>query len=81
MHLSVDAMRIRYFPHIGFDAQAHSTYFLNKMKMFTMGVVDEGSERGVNYVWDNVHGSTACVHVLSSIWRYIQSYGRGERKL
>jgi hypothetical protein len=81
MHISVDEMRIRYFPHLGFEPQAHSTYFMLKLKMHTMGIVDEGSGRGVAYVWDNTLGATKTIHVLTTIWSYIMTHGRGEQNL
>ena len=81
IHISVDAMRIRYLPHIGYGPEAHSLYFMLKMKMYLMGVVDEGMERGHAYIWDQTGGSTTTNHVLTSVWMYLLTYGRGERNL
>ena len=81
LHLSVDAMRIRYLPHIGLSPEAHSLYFLMKLKMYLMGIVDEGKGYGYGIVWDDTNGSTTTNHVLTSIWIYILKHHRQEETL
>ena len=80
LHLSVDAMQVQHLPTIH-TLQAHSLYFLLKEKLYLMGVVNEGTEEGVAFIWDQTEGPTTTNHVLSAIWSYIIAYGGGKRRL
>ena len=81
IHISVDAIWVLPFPYVGFEPQAHSTYFLNKMKVYVMGVVNEGTNFGMGYIWDSTRGPTKSNHILSSIFYFIQQFSQGERNL
>ena len=81
LHLSVDAMRICYLPNISFGPQAHSLYFMNRLKVYLMGVFNEGSVTGHGLIWDETLRSTSSNHVMTCLWTYILLNGVRQRKL
>jgi hypothetical protein len=80
LHLSVDAMKIQYLPHFVYP-ESHSLYFLNKLKMYVLGIVNESKEMSILYTWDSTNGPTATNHVLTAIWSYLQSERTNEKTL
>jgi hypothetical protein len=80
LHISVDAMKIQSLPHFVYP-ESHSLYFLNKLKMYVMGIVNEGTETSILYTWDATNGPTTTNHVLTCIWLFLQSARTNEKFL
>jgi len=80
LHLSVDAMKIQMLPHFVYP-ESHSLYFLNKLKMYVMGIVNEGTETSLLYTWDATNGPTTTNHILTCIWLFLQSARTNEKYL
>lgn len=84
IHISVDAQKIMRLPSIGIGDQPGRFYYLQKIKLYNMGVVDEGTGKGICFLWDQVtHGSggTSGDHVCSAIYHFLQRAYVGDKKL
>ena len=65
MHLTIDAMRVVNYPHCGAQSQANKLYYQSGIKIYNLGVVYEGSGKGISYLWDEVWGSMTAEHVVN----------------
>ena len=81
LHLSIDAMRIRYLPNIGCGPQAHTLYFLKKLKIYLIGIINESNGEGTGFLWDETLKPTTTNHVATCLWMYLLLCGRGEERL
>lgn len=81
LHLSVDAMRTMKFPEFRDSPQAQEIFFMNGIKVHSLGVYDEGAEKGYCYLWDETGGTVCADTIINILWRHIQTYRRGQKKL
>lgn len=82
--LSVDAMKIGHFPHIGARDQPNQIYFINGVKFYLMGVFDEGANKGYAYLWDQTATNSQGVNsgnVIHTIFTHILRNWIGQDKL
>ena len=54
---------------------------MNRMKIYLMGLVDEGSEQGKAFIWDESLHATTTNHLMTCIWMYILCHHEGQKKL
>lgn len=81
VHIAVDAMRTSKVPHLANRPQANTLYYLNKLSVYNVGVYDEGSGKGLGYLWDETLSAVSANHVINVIWFWITSFSIGEKKL
>jgi len=81
IHLAVDAMRTQKLPHFGARPQPNETYYLEKLSIYNLGIVDEGASVGLGYLWDETLGAVSANHVINTIWFWIFANYRGEKFL
>jgi hypothetical protein len=74
-------MRVCYLPNISFGPQAHSLYFMNCLKIYLMGIFNEGQTRGHGLIWDETLKSTTSNHVMTCLWMSILLNGTGKQNL
>lgn len=81
VHLSIDAQKTQYFPHFKSQPQASKVYYLEKAKIYHLGIIDEGSNQNFGFLWDERNGPIAADHVITCIHWWIIHNSRGEKKL
>ena len=72
MHLSIDAMTQINLPVFGQSHTPNAIYFQRKLGATPMGIFNEGSGKGITYLYDITFGSTRSSHVISLIDYYIK---------
>ena len=84
IHISLDAQTIRRLPLIGSGDQPERFYFLQKIKLFTLGVVDEGREEGICFIWDQITGGIGGMsanRICSVLHHFLDRAYAGEQKM
>ena len=81
MHLSIDAMKEIQIPQFGRTAQPNKLFFKRKLGIIPMGIFNEGTSKGIVYVYDQTIGPTKSSHLISLIDHYIRKNQKEEKTL
>jgi len=81
IHLAVDMMRTLKMPHL--KRQANKLYYHRGVKLYTLGIWDEGMKKGDVYTWDETKGAATSEHVIQALeqWRKTHHQGEGTLRL
>ena len=67
LHLSIDAMQNKKYPTFTRHKEPSIYYFIKKITLHILGVIDEGSNKGRVYLYDERLGATHSNHVISAL--------------
>ena len=67
LHLSIDAMQNKSYPTFTGYNEPSWFYFTKKIILHLLGVIDEGANEGVVYVYDQRIGATNANHIISTL--------------